>query len=82
MVAKSSPDLLAGTLAAESPVVSGIFGIIATIATISIEISDPNPGSTIIIVIASDTTVKCPPCNYNRGPVEQDLEAVVKNIFE
>ena len=43
----------------------------------------PDPVSAIIIdrsVIASDTTVKCP--LYNRGPVEQDLEAVVKNIFE
>ena len=53
---KSSPvwhQKVQSSLASESPVVSGIY---ATIATISIEISDPNPGSTI--VVASDTTVK------------------------
>jgi hypothetical protein len=79
---KSSPvwhQKVQSSLASESPVQSGIFGIalhrVATIAAISIEVSDPNPGS--IIVIASDITVKCPPSTqhlgaprapYNRGP--------------
>jgi len=68
---KSSPvwhQKVQSSLAQESPVGSGIY---ATIATISIEISDPNPGSTI--VIASDITVKC--SLYSRGSVEQRLRS-------
>ena len=42
----------------------------------------PDPVFAIIIdrpVIASDTTVKCPV--YNRGSVEQDLEAVIQEYL-